>query len=881
MKCVFVSHTHWDREWYRTFEQFRARLVDAVDRVLELLARDPGFRFLLDGQVVVVEDYLAVRPARKRDVERAVRAGRLAIGPWYVQPDSLLPSGEALIRNLLEGRRAGSKFGGTSRVAYTPDSFGHPAQLPQILVGFGLQPFVFWRGAGDELDRLPAEFSWVAPDGSAVQAHHLSEGYFSAADLPRDPRAAAARLERVAQRLRARTRNECVLLLNGIDHALPDPHTAAVVEELARCTGWRVERGLLEDFAREIQTPAPEFRGELLGARAANLLPGVWSSRLPWKLRNRRVEMLIEAWAEPWSAIARHLRLCDETPAVRRAWRRLLENQAHDSICGCSIDRVHEQMMARYDAAEELARETVQRVLERMAGLGVERRTPGGPQWEVAVFNPSPHRRSDLVAVSLDPHPWWEIGGEAEGGMQVHPLLAASALAEGFTADGQPVRAIPAAEGQRVQALPGRAPRDVEFVAVDVPAFGWRRVRLLASEAHPEVEDAGTEIARGALAVRAATDGTLAVQFGDRSYAGLCGVEDVADRGDTYDADPIPDRELALERVEVRRRRHPSGILTLCVRRVFSAPSGLAPDRQARAGERVPVVLEVEARLIPRVERVDLRVSIENNARDHRLRLLFPTGAPAVEFAAAATFDIARRPTAPRQGRGWVHPAPRTFPHHGFVSANGLTVAAPGLPEAEVTPAGVIAITLLRAVGWLARADLRTRPQLAGPPIPTPRAQCLGRTETRLALFGELDPRAVRDAEVGLWAVVAGEVPAVPAGRSMLEIEPRELLWSALYLAASGGSVLRVLNPTDGELHARIRVGFPIGGVSGVRLDESPCEFLIERSGDEIRFRVPAHALRSLWLHPPRGRLRGAQDHWKRGSLTARVACESSRSDSL
>src|SRR5690606_12692412 len=100
-----VSHTHWDREWYRTFEAFRARLVDTVDRVLDLLDDDPGWHFLLDGQSIVIEDYLEVRPGERDRLRAAVAAGRLAVGPWYVQPDSLLPSGESHVRNLLEGRR--------------------------------------------------------------------------------------------------------------------------------------------------------------------------------------------------------------------------------------------------------------------------------------------------------------------------------------------------------------------------------------------------------------------------------------------------------------------------------------------------------------------------------------------------------------------------------------------------------------------------------------------------------------------------------------------------------------------------------------------------------------------------------------------------------
>jgi len=300
MRCVLVSHSHWDREWYRTFQAFRARLVDLIDRVLDLVAADPGFHFLLDGQTIVLEDYLEIRPARRKELQAACAAGRIAIGPWYVQPDSLLPSGEAHVRNLLEGRRAGGAIGEVSRVAYCPDSFGHPAQFPQLFRGFGLGPFVYWRGIGDEIDTLPAEHLWEGPDGSVVLAHHLREGYFAASGLPADPADAAGWLADLAGALGERTRNGVVLLMNGFDHALPEAHAGAVADALARATGWTVVRGLLEDFADMLSRDAPRLRGELLGARLANLLPGVWSARLPLKLRNRRAEALLEGWTEPW-----------------------------------------------------------------------------------------------------------------------------------------------------------------------------------------------------------------------------------------------------------------------------------------------------------------------------------------------------------------------------------------------------------------------------------------------------------------------------------------------------------------------------------------------------------------------------------------------------
>ena len=846
MKAVLVSHTHWDREWYRTYEGFRARLVDTVDRVLDLIQADSGFRFLLDGQTVILEDYLEIRPERRKQLESACRSGRLAIGPWYVQPDSLLPSGESHIRNLLEGRRVGSALGPVSSIAYTPDSFGHPAQFPQIFSGFGLDAFVFWRGNGNEYDDLPSEYRWLAPDGSHVLACNLGRGYFAAAMLPRDINAALTRLRELAQALAERASGQSVLLMNGIDHAGPDPHTAQVATALARETGWEVVRGLLDDFVSTIGDGLQEHHGELVGGRVANLLPGVWSARIPLKLRNRACETALEGSAEPWCALASCFGLPDERPALRQAWRALLRNQAHDSIGGCSVDRVHAQMQARYDAAEELAEETTRRTLERLAGLTPERGTPLTSSLDLAVFNPAPHPRSGVVRFALDPFPAFAA---SPTGAVYHPLLAASREGAGFTVDGEPARVVPGDPVGRFLLDAKLRPLDIEFVARDVPAFGWRRMRLEPATAAEDLVDAGREIETPSVSVRAAEDGTLSIRLGGRTYSGLCALEDVGDRGDTYDFDPVVDAAVHLERVGVCRRRHPSGIAQLEVERVLSIPSRLADDREHRSSEKTTLRVVCEARIVPGVERVELRVRLENTAQDHRLRLLFPTGLPTDRFLAASTLDTATRSTEKPDASRWLHPAPETFPHQGWVSLHDLTLVAPGLPEAEVRNDGTLALTLVRAVGWLSRADLRTRPGPAGPALPTPGAQCLQPIEAELALLPGFDPMAARDAELPLRAVAAGDTPSVEAGVPLLELEPGSLVLSALKPAeATEGAVLRLLNPTDDALVARVRLGFPLARAELVRLDETPTGQSVSIENTELRLELAPKTLQSVLL---------------------------------
>ena len=176
-QAFIVSHTHWDREWYLPFNRFRVNLVETVGKVLDRLESDPDFtHFLLDGQTCVLEDYLAAVPGDTQRVRNLVRRGALASGPWYILPDEFLVSGEATVRNLILGRRTGAAWGPVQKVGYMPDSFGHVAQLPQILRLAGLDSFVFTRGLGDEAPGLGWLFRWQAPDETEVLAVNQCEG---------------------------------------------------------------------------------------------------------------------------------------------------------------------------------------------------------------------------------------------------------------------------------------------------------------------------------------------------------------------------------------------------------------------------------------------------------------------------------------------------------------------------------------------------------------------------------------------------------------------------------------------------------------------------------------------------------------------------------
>ena len=388
---LLVSHTHWDREWYRTFEAFRARLVDTVDRVLDQLDEDPEWRFLLDGQTIVLEDYLVVRPSRRepaggRSLFRSAR-GRPVVRPTRLAP-SLRREPRAQPARGSSGRAtpsAGSRRSPTRRTPSVIPRSSHRCSPDSDSRRSSTGGVTATRSTGS--DRSTGGRHRTAVPCSPTRSFAATSPPPACHPIPtRQPRGWKGSLRSIGPVDRAP-----IVLMNGVDHAYPQPHTGGGRRGARRRTDQQVaSRAAGRSVGAVDPHDRPTFRGELLGGRLANLLPGVWSSRLGLKLANRRAERALFGWAEPWAALGTALGLPDESPSLRAARRALLANQAHDSIGGCSQDEVHRQMSGRFATAVELSEQTTERVLQRLAGLGPDRRMPWDLEFDVAVFNPSP-----------------------------------------------------------------------------------------------------------------------------------------------------------------------------------------------------------------------------------------------------------------------------------------------------------------------------------------------------------------------------------------------------------------------------------------------------------------------------------------------------------
>ena len=926
-----VSHTHWDREWYLTYEQFRMRLVALVDRLLDLLDENPEYKFFhLDGQTIVLEDYLEIRPEQEDRLRRAISSGRILVGPWYVMPDEFLVSGESLVRNLVRGHQIARTFGTPMPVGYLPDLFGHVSQMPQIWRHFGLDNTILWRGFGG----TRAEYWWQAPDGSRVLMMHLPpEGYCNATRIVFDPDAVMIRAAKAVDFERDRTASGQALLMNGVDHVEPQIEIPDLIARLSAIDGQRARHSTLPQYvaavrdavstaASRLETVAGELRG---GEEYANLLPGVLSARVYLKQQNAQVQTLLESYAEPLSVFAsrasggqdfarpelvegraQNARGSTGSPRadgryryphgeLRHAWKTLMQNHPHDSICGCSIDAVHEENMTRFARATQVADAVVHSALDAIADSVA---AAGDGSLRVLAVNADTAERAQVVEAFIDlpvdsAEPWRTVDPQVLD-RPVTFWPADARIESVATAGGGPLpfqllgeEPIVVHEMSRFETPWALHARRIHLLwwAPPVPPCGYAAfdVRIGANEAVRVAQPFRAAVAgndRSAenefLRLTVNDDGTFEVmnKASGMTHHGVGLLDDTGDVGDEYNyCPPAVDRRVtSVDARSIRVSRPVVGPLrtTLRIELDLPLPVSAAADRRSRGGDVVSVPITIEATLDAGSPCVFFTITMENAARDHRLRMLFPTGTDRVATSRAdSAFDVVTRPARREVPATIRNEAPvNSFPMISVVDAGddrtGATVVGTGLMEYEIvddprTNQASIALTLIRAVGDLSRNDLTTRPSgHAGPPLATPGAQCQGRHRFEVAFA----PRGAPPSASQMLAsartvrlpprVVAARKPggAAPGSRSFLRVDSvgGGAVLSAVKKAEAGDTlIVRLFNPDDVEATARIAPDFPLRRACAVNfLEERQHELPL--AADGVHVRLTPHQIQTIEL---------------------------------
>ena len=914
----YISGTHWDREWYRPFQEFRFLLVSLMDNLLDLMEQDLEFRYFhLDGQTCVLDDYLEIRPGNRGRLESLIREGRILIGPWFTMPDLFCVGDEALIRNLLLGRRIAREWGAEPMpVGFICDMFGHPSQMPQIFTGFGMQDVLLGRGTNES--STPMYFTWEAPDGSRCFAFKLqdSQGYGALA-LPRtviegdtfltagmkafgddlkaagdDPAQMTAvrekhcrkELDSYVRHEMSRANGSTLCLMDSMDHIAP----ASAVNRYLRliheaCPDVRPHHSTLPAFFKEARRSArsvPVRQGELREPSQNKcgylwLIPNCVSARVRMKQANDACQNLLEKWAEPFVALANLNGAGIPAQHLQVAWRNVLLNHAHDSVCGCSIDQVHRDMLYRYDQARTLGEQLRAQAVGALTA-GSHDLARGKDEFTLTLVNPLPHPRDEVVVFDVDlPLDWPTDFADGFFTQRLKSFMLEDA-------DGKPV------PYQRLAFVPRTNERsrfarfcfqsDGEFTRytvaaqVELPACGF--ASLLVKPSPMPVRTVGSLRTGPAsaenehLAVAIAANGTLTLtdKTTGQEYTDLLTFEDRSETGDGWFHGHSLNDEQRLSTAcaaQVSVVHDGPEMVSFRVMVTMTVPARYNQAAERPGIESVPLVISSLVSLRRGARVVDVETRIDNTAEDHRLRLLLPTDCiKAGTYLAHHPFDFVERAIALDASTvSWQEMEVAEKPFLGMQSVGidrrGLAfLSAGGLHEGGVADDHhrTMQVTLLRSfrktVATGGEQDGLERGTVTHSFALMPFAGTLPRAAALRALASLQAGIMTRQtgARPSGYPAMTGKEPVI---RSFVELKHGRLTISAIKPSEDGGGlVIRLWNPTESKQVDTIRLWRKVKSAGYTDLRELPTKGVAKPRvvGKEISVSASPHQIVTVHL---------------------------------
>ncbi|WP_432799573.1 alpha-mannosidase [Poriferisphaera sp. WC338] len=768
-KVHYVLSSHWDREWYQSFQHFRYRLVQMLDRVLDGLA-DGRLKgpFTLDGQAIILEDYLEVRPERRQKIRDLVKHGQLIVGPWYVMPDEFLVSGESIIRNIQYGRQIARDYGGEpSNAGFLCDLFGHNSQMPQILAGFGIRAGLVWRGLNNKDCRL---IRWQGADGTELPCYRFGKhGYCGYANevrhagepLKENKSKVAADIAEASEALNTYLEQECrltpqdvpLLAFDGGDHQYWDELAYSLLLEKQRDVEdqYKITHSSLDAYLNELINYADQIdeivEGELRepGLHRSTednqwLIPGTGSSRVWIKQVNAACQTSLCQWAEPLSTMA-HQILGREYPQafLDLAWKWLIKNHPHDSICGCSIDQVHEDMKFRFNQSQQISER-----LTLEATQAITAHIEGGladDEIRVTVFNPLATIFDQTADLTL----------QLPASCPIYPAyggVAQELIYHVYDTDGNeiPTQTLSQTFNRtKVSISDSRFPQTYKTHDVNVslpliiPALGYTTLTVRPGNVN-EPEQlmmpntlATSECSMSNMYFDVTIESNGSITLYDKrtkqTYRRLLTFEDSVDCGDGWSrgtavADQVytsTASKSSIALVEDGPFKTSFRIrTTMCVPSAFN----FSDEGQYRNNDLVNLDIDSKISLRPNTDYIEIQTTINNRASDHRLRVLFPSITDAQTYLSDSPFDVIERPIALRKDNHlYREPEIETKPQQQWTAVfdndHGLAVISDGLLESAVRDQSdrPIALTLFRSTKHTVYTDGEPNGQLIGPMV--------------------------------------------------------------------------------------------------------------------------------------------------------------------
>lgn len=765
-KVYIISHSHWDREWYMGYEQHHMRLVELMDDLLELFKTDPNFNsFHLDGQTIILDDYLQVRPEKKAEVQAAITAGKLKIGPFYILQDDFLISSESNVRNMLIGAKESKKWGTPVALGYFPDTFGNMGQTPQLMEKANLKAAAFGRGVKPigfdnevlEDENYTSQYSemwWEGPDHSKIFGLLFANWYSNGNEIPAEESAAKEFWDKKLADAEKYASTKHLLMMNGVDHQpVQKDLSQAIALANKLYPDYEFIHSNFTDYLEAVEADLPEDLGTVSGELTSQETDGWYtlantaSSRVYLKQWNTKVQRLLENVVEPLHTLNYELTGNYPSDELEYAWKTLLQNHPHDSICGCSVDEVHREMVTRFEKAYEVGKFLKDEALHSLQNF-IDTTAFPEESWPFVAFNTTGQVKSGVAKIEVElkrktfsegypPRLYKEL--EAEESQTYHVI----------DAKGNTVPATVSEEevlfGYDLPKDRFRIPYMKKFVTVEIPvenlaAFSFASFALVIGDGENKTNsllaENGQILENELVKVTIEKNGSLS--YTDKTtgkvLSDLLVFEDCGDIANEYifkrpQGDPgIFSNTVAGEVTVVTDTPYLGEVLlkqTLLIPKsadeLLEKEQKMVLDFTSRKAQRsqelIPFVLETKISLQKNSKKVDFETKVDNQAKDHRLRVLFKTDFKVTTHEADSIYEVVTRPN--KVAKTWKNP---TNPQHQHAFCNlhdekaGLTIGNFGLNEYEVVDGNTLAVTLLRCTGELGDWGY----------FPTPEAQCQG-----------------------------------------------------------------------------------------------------------------------------------------------------------
>ncbi|MEZ8653656.1 mannosylglycerate hydrolase [Vibrio splendidus] len=818
-----TPHMHWDREWYFTTEESRILLVNNMEEIMNRLESDPEYKYyVLDGQTAVLEDYFAIKPENTERVKALVEAGKLIIGPWYSQTDTMQVSGESIVRNMMYGIRDCMKFGDAMKIGYLPDSFSMSSQLPMIYNGFDITRAMFWRGCSERHGTNKTEFLWQSNDGSEVTAQVLPLGYAIGKYLPQDEEGLRARLDKYFPVLEKPSVTKDILLPNGHDQMPIQKDIFEVMDKLREIYPDReFSMSRFEEVFEKVEAARDQLdtiKGEFNDGKYMRVHRTISSTRMDIKLIHAEIENKIVNILEPLASIAWTLGFEYHHGLIEKMWKESMKNHAHDSIGCCCSDKVHAEILNRYILADDMATNLIHFYKRKIVDHMPDREGCD----KLAMFNLSPYEREEVVNTTITIRAQeFSIFDENE-----NPV-------EYFIQDKR-------------QIDPGKVDRQIvhygnydPFMEFDiqikrtVPAMGFTTLHIQGNEkgAVKVAEQKDYLLENEYYRINVNDNGTLTIfdKETEQVFDQVLRLEDGSDDGDEYDYSPSRQEWLLYsDEFPVETSIDHQGFQSVAnIAFRMNVPANLT-EREERTGQNGFIEAQCQVVLKQGSRRIEVRMELDNQADDHRVRVLVPTPFVSETVVADNQFGCITRPTndpamAVWEEEKWKEAPVPVYQLMNFAALEngkaGMAIMSNGLREFEVIASqgdenrDTFALTLFRGIGVLGKEELLLRPgRPSGIKIPTPDSQVRGKLVCEFTLCGfsgnHIDANVMAQARDNVTQIECYN--KIPYNAMKLNVGEQNLPMSfSLLSKQQAGAVLSVLKKAEDEDALIMRVYNP------------------------------------------------------------------------